>query len=93
MARERRWVSFKYERLPTFCFTCGKIGHDEKHYSMVSGKQPLYCQYREWMRAGGVSKGSNDGMRALGSRSHVPKSGGELGSLVYGGGASCFRSK
>ena len=80
MARERCWVSFKYERLPTFCFTCGKIGHDEKHCSMVFEKQPLYCQYGEWMRAGVVSKGSNDGMRASRSRSHEPKSGGEPGT-------------
>lgn len=41
MARERCWVSFKYERLPTFCFTCGEIGHDDKHCSVVFEKQPL----------------------------------------------------
>lgn len=24
------WVNFKYEAIPTFCFICGIIGHNEK---------------------------------------------------------------
>ena len=28
---EKFWVSFKYERLPTFCYLCGRSGHDNKH--------------------------------------------------------------
>ena len=80
MDGERCWVSFKYEILPTFCFTCRKIGHVEKHCSMVIEKQPLEFPYREWMRAGGTLKGTNKGSRASGSRSHKAKSGGKPGT-------------
>ena len=31
MDGDKYWVHFKYERLPTFCFFYGKIGHDMKH--------------------------------------------------------------
>ena len=30
---EKFWVSFKYERLPGFCFHYGRLGHDDKHCS------------------------------------------------------------
>ena len=33
MEGETCWVSFKYERLPTLCYLCGKMGHDNKHCS------------------------------------------------------------
>ena len=82
MDGERCWVSSKYERLPTFCFTCGKIGHDEKHCGTMIEKQPLEWQYREWIRVGGTSKGTNEGSKALGSSSHEPKSGGESGKSL-----------
>lgn len=28
---EKIWVSFKYKRLPMFCYHCGLLGHDLKH--------------------------------------------------------------
>ena len=80
MDGDRCWVSFKYERLPTFCFSCGKIGHDEKHCSLLLEKQPIEKQYGEWLRAGSSSKGLNEGSRGFGSGSYETKNGGSRGS-------------
>lgn len=77
MDGERCWVSFKYERLPTFCFICGKIGHDEKHCGSVTEDLSSQRQYGEWMRVGNSSKGTNEGPRASRNSSNEPRSGGE----------------
>lgn len=29
------WIQFKYERLPSFCFYCGIIGHTEKFCELM----------------------------------------------------------
>ena len=42
---EKYWVTFKYERLPNFCFLCGVLGHDEKHCSGFQGKSEDHRQY------------------------------------------------
>ena len=82
MDGERCWVSFKYERLPTFCFTCGKIGHDDKHCGIEIEKQPLERQYGEWMRAGGASKGTTEGSKGAGSSSNQQRSGDVSGEMA-----------
>ena len=53
---ERCWVTFKYERLPTFYFLCGKLGHDDKHCGETLKEHQQGKQYREWLKVGGSTK-------------------------------------
>ncbi|KAL0005563.1 hypothetical protein SO802_013124 [Lithocarpus litseifolius] len=62
------WVTFKNERVPNFCFLCGKLGHDERHCSESPDNHNQGRQYGDWLRANGnlkngfgKSKASNSG--------------------------------
>ncbi|KAF2289297.1 hypothetical protein GH714_034278 [Hevea brasiliensis] len=44
---KKDWIKFKYERLPHFCFFCGRIGHMVKSYEerailISEGKKVMY---------------------------------------------------
>lgn len=47
------WISFKYERLPHFCFTCGLIGHTENYCSkpFEDFNPAEEKQFGPWLRA------------------------------------------
>ena len=54
-ASDRQWVSFQYERLPIYCYWCGKLDHDEKDCRLwIQSKGSLsrdIQQYGPWLRA------------------------------------------
>ena len=52
---DSRWVEFKYERLPVFCYLCGRLDHDEKECLVwLSSADPITAenkQFGPWLRA------------------------------------------
>ncbi|KAK6138367.1 hypothetical protein DH2020_027896 [Rehmannia glutinosa] len=50
---EWAWINFKYERLPSFCFLCGRLGHSEKFCEKLydSITIPVEKPYGIWLRA------------------------------------------
>lgn len=48
---EKLWVSFKYERLPNFCFHCSLLRHDEKHCYVPQSDSGNTRQYGDWLWA------------------------------------------
>lgn len=47
------WVNFKYERLSTFCFICGLLGHSERDCMVdyANPDRPIKKVYGTWLRA------------------------------------------
>lgn len=35
----KKWISFKYKNLPTFCFGCGKLGHRVQNCKKILKKE------------------------------------------------------
>lgn len=50
---EWSWINFKYERLSTFCFVCGLLGHSERDCSVVYADpdKEIVRAYGTWLRA------------------------------------------
>lgn len=62
------WVPIKYEKLPEFCYSCGKIGHTRLECDEVvierHGQDPS-SQYGSWLRYQGEG-------RSGGKESEIP---------------------
>lgn len=61
------WINFKYERLGTFCFVCGKIGHSERDCNVVYTNldKELERPYGTWLRAPNKNVKTGAGSRWL----------------------------
>ena len=64
---EKFWVNFKYERLPTFCYLCGRLGHDDKHCRENFEHQNTSRQYGDWLRAYGNTRAVGDRSKSTSS--------------------------
>ena len=51
---EKRWVIFKYERLPNFCYNCGLLSHNLRDcpasLHLTKPVDPKEYQYGPWLR-------------------------------------------
>lgn len=47
------WINFKYERLSTFCFVCGLLGHSDRDCGIVyaNSDKNIERSYGTWLRA------------------------------------------
>lgn len=73
---EKFWVKFKYERLPTFCYYCGRMGHDDKHCHASLDTQSAERQYGDWLRAYGNARSGNNMAKSSSNNTHGTSSDG-----------------
>jgi hypothetical protein len=61
LSEKSYWVPFKYEKLPRFCFKCGRILHDQKGCLVQSVPQQNHAEgkpaWGPWLRAEESSRG------------------------------------
>ncbi|KAL8546388.1 hypothetical protein ACS0TY_006204 [Phlomoides rotata] len=62
--KSKVWINFNYERLPSFCYICGALGHMRKECDLTEGPddfesiQESKLPFGEWMRASPMKKAS-----------------------------------
>ncbi|KAL0000809.1 hypothetical protein SO802_014590 [Lithocarpus litseifolius] len=66
------WVTFRYEKMPNFCYWCGMVSHEAKECSVwLSSKGSLSLnqqEYGAWLRADPFSVGKKSFMFVSGTR-------------------------
>ena len=66
---ESRWVHFKYERLPNFCYRCGLLSHVIRDCSESVGSNyqtdESQMQYGAWLRGEPSKRGGYEVMKPV----------------------------
>ncbi|KAK7850647.1 uncharacterized protein CFP56_044066 [Quercus suber] len=64
---EQRWITFKYERLPNFCYHCGLLSHGLKDCEERNGVDEQLdlskLQYGAWLHGEAPRRGKGDIMK------------------------------
>lgn len=50
------WISYKYEKLPDFCYDCGRLGHDNKSCKFISREEGATSGYSSELRANWIRR-------------------------------------
>lgn len=85
---EWSWPNFKYERLGTFCFVCGVLGHTDRDCNIVyeNPDKEIEKAYGVWLRAQNRSNKVGLGARWLRNTDgsgRWPEHGGAIGSQSF----------
>ena len=85
---EQRWIMFKYEHLPNFCYRCGMLSHELRDCS--EGKEEVLSelptlQYGAWLRGEVSRRGGRDPIK-FGIEEGWFTKGGPIRDMVGGGG-------
>ena len=75
---EQRWISFKYERLPNFCYRCGLLSHglrDCRKGKVEALPELPALQYGAWLKGEVPRRGGGDPSK-FGTEERWPAKGG-----------------
>lgn len=96
----RQWIAFSYERMPIYCYLCGRVGHLEKKCKLRFGTDFVdpgtLFPYGEWMKSpipgsrgsDATSQGTHSGMRSSSSEHRARARGVDIFGPGLTGGSS-----